>query len=113
MDGKGEVVVGVAMMLMGENSRTVTEAVKAKLEEMQAVAARGDARSIRSTTARRWSTARSRPSRRTWPRARLLVILVLLLLLGDVRAGLVVAVTIPLSMFFAVTVMRGRAPPET
>ena len=30
-DGKGEVVVGVAMMLLGENSRTVTEAVKAKI----------------------------------------------------------------------------------
>src|SRR6185503_11495572 len=30
-DGKGEVVVGIAMMLMGENARTVTAAVKAKL----------------------------------------------------------------------------------
>src|SRR4029078_10255979 len=30
-DGKGEVAVGVTMMLMGENSRTVTEAVKRKV----------------------------------------------------------------------------------
>ena len=35
MDGKGEVVVGVALMLMGENSRAVTERVKAKLAELQ------------------------------------------------------------------------------
>ena len=34
-DGKGEVVVGVAMMLLGENSRTVTAAVKAKLEALK------------------------------------------------------------------------------
>src|SRR4051794_13445900 len=35
MDDQGEVVVGVALMLMGENSRTVTEAVKAKIEELR------------------------------------------------------------------------------
>src|SRR5262249_56190190 len=35
MNGKGEVVVGVALMLMGENSRTVTERVKAKLVALQ------------------------------------------------------------------------------
>src|SRR4029077_9984772 len=34
MDGKGEVVVGVALMLMGENSRVVTERVEARLEEL-------------------------------------------------------------------------------
>src|SRR5688572_3815285 len=34
-DGKGEVVVGVALMLLGENSRTVTLAVKEKLAALQ------------------------------------------------------------------------------
>ena len=34
-DGKGEVAIGVTLMLMGENSRTVTAAVKAKLEAIQ------------------------------------------------------------------------------
>ncbi len=33
-DGEGEVVVGVALMLMGENSRKVTEAVKQKIREL-------------------------------------------------------------------------------
>ncbi|MBS2023218.1 MAG: efflux RND transporter permease subunit, partial [Deltaproteobacteria bacterium] len=35
MDGKGEVVVGVALMLLGENSRTVTQAIKARIAEVQ------------------------------------------------------------------------------
>src|SRR4029079_9723835 len=34
-DGKGEVVVGVTLMLLGENSRTVTQAVKAKLTALE------------------------------------------------------------------------------
>ena len=34
-DGRGEAVVGVVMMLMGENSRAVTEGVKAKIEEIR------------------------------------------------------------------------------
>ncbi len=34
-DGKGEVSVGVALMLMGENSRTVTQAIKDKLAAIQ------------------------------------------------------------------------------
>ena len=35
MDGKGEVAIGVSMMLIGENSRTVTQAVKARLAAMR------------------------------------------------------------------------------
>ena len=34
-DGKGEVVAGIAMMLKGENSRTVVERVKKKIEEIR------------------------------------------------------------------------------
>ncbi len=34
-DGKGEVVTGIAMMLKGENSRTVVERVKKKVEEIR------------------------------------------------------------------------------
>src|SRR5262249_44960962 len=34
-DGKGEIVVGVAMMLIGENSRAVAERVKGRLNEIQ------------------------------------------------------------------------------
>ncbi len=34
-DGKGEVVLGLGFMLMGENSHQVTRAMKAKLEEIK------------------------------------------------------------------------------
>jgi cobalt-zinc-cadmium resistance protein CzcA len=34
-DGRGEAVVGIVMMLLGENSRTVTQEVKAKIEQIR------------------------------------------------------------------------------
>jgi cobalt-zinc-cadmium resistance protein CzcA len=104
-DGEGEVVVGVAMMLMGENSRTVTEAIKVKLAELEPSLPAGTRvepfydrallvdRTIRTVAVNLLEGAG-------------LVILVLLLLLGDLRAGIVVATTIPLSMLFAVIVMN-------
>lgn len=104
-DGQGEVVVGVALMLMGENSRTVTEAVKAKLAAITPALPPGttiEPFSDRSTMVTRTITTVGR----NLLEGALLVILVLLVLLGDLRAGLVVAITIPLSLLFAVTVMK-------
>jgi len=105
MDGEGEVVVGLALMLMGENPREVTEAVKKKLDDMQS--------SLPDGTRIEAFYDRSRLVDRTIATAATnliegaaLVILVLLLLLGDLRAGLVVALVIPLSMLFALIVMR-------
>jgi cobalt-zinc-cadmium resistance protein CzcA len=104
MDGEGEVVVGVAMMLMGENSRIVTERVKARLEELRPTLPAGiriepfyDRSDLVNRTIKTVATNLTEGA--------ILVILVLLVLLGDVRAGLVVAVTIPLSMLFAITLM--------
>jgi cobalt-zinc-cadmium resistance protein CzcA len=105
MDGKGEVVVGVALMLMGENSRVVTERVKAKLEELRPTLPAGiriepfydRAELVNRTIA---------TVGRNLAEGALLVVVVLLLLLGNVRAGLIVAVTIPLSMLFAVILMN-------
>jgi cobalt-zinc-cadmium resistance protein CzcA len=34
-DGRGEAVVGIVMMLMGENSRTVVDAVKTRADEVR------------------------------------------------------------------------------
>ncbi len=104
-NGEGEVVVGVALMLMGENSRTVTEAVKAKLAAIVPTLPEGthiepfyDRAALVDRTIKTVGT--------NLLEGALLVILVLLLLLGDFRAGLVVAVTIPLSLLFAVVVMN-------
>jgi cobalt-zinc-cadmium resistance protein CzcA len=104
-DGKGEVVVGVALMLLGENSRTVTEAVKARLAELQPSLPPGtrvepfyDRSALVERTIGTVAT--------NLLEGAALVILVLLLLLGDVRAGLVVALTIPFSLLFALIVMN-------
>jgi cobalt-zinc-cadmium resistance protein CzcA len=105
MDGRGEVVVGVALMLMGESSRTVTQAVRKKIEELAPTLPRGIVvepfydraelvdRTIHTVV-------------KNLAEGAALVILVLVLLLGNLRAGLIVAVTIPLSMLFALLLMR-------
>ncbi len=104
-DGKGEVVVGVALMLMGENSRTVTAAIKEKLAALAPTLPDGvtiepfyDRTLLVERTIRTVAT--------NLLEGAALVILILLLLLGDLRAGLVVAATIPLSLLFAVIVMN-------
>ncbi len=105
MDAKGEVAVGVAMMLMGENSRTVTRAVEEKVAALQPTLPKGVViepfydRSILVN-----STIHTVAKNLLEGAA--LVIAVLLLLLGDLRAGLIVAVTIPISMMFAVVMMN-------
>lgn len=105
MDAKGEVAVGVALMLMGENSRTVTEAVEHKVATLQPTLPKGvviepfyDRSVLVNSTIRTVA--------KNLIEGAALVITVLLLLLGDLRAGLIVTVTIPLSMMFAVVMMN-------
>src|SRR5581483_12527380 len=93
------------MMLMGENSRAVTEAVKAKLAIIEPSLPKGthvvpfyDRSNLVNRTIHTVG--------KNLIEGALLVILVLFVLLGDVRAGLVVAITIPLSLLFAVLVMN-------
>jgi cobalt-zinc-cadmium resistance protein CzcA len=99
-DGKGEIVVGVAMMLLGENSRAVADRVKQSLAEIQKTMPPGVQieqlydrtdlvnRTIHTVT-------------RNLIEGGLLVIAVLLLLLGSLRSGLIVSLAIPLSMLVA------------
>ncbi|MGV3620957.1 MAG: efflux RND transporter permease subunit [Archangium sp.] len=104
-NGEGEVVVGVALMLLGENSRVVTEAVKQRLDELAPTLPPGTTIEPfydRSTMVMNTIGTVGK----NLLEGALLVVLVLLILLGDLRAGLVVAVTIPLSLLFAVTVMN-------
>ncbi|MBL9042777.1 MAG: efflux RND transporter permease subunit [Myxococcales bacterium] len=107
MDGQGEVAIGVAMMLIGENSRTVTEAVKAKLDALRPSLPPG----IRIEPFYDRSALVDRTIAtvlRNLTEGAALVILVLFLLLGNLRAGLIVACTIPLAMLGAVLVMDAR-----
>lgn len=104
-DGKGEVVIGVAMMLLGENSLTVTGAVKAKLAAIESSLPEGtriEPFYDRSVLVNRTVHTVGK----NLIEGALLVVLVLFLLLGDLRAGIVVATVIPLSMLFALIVMN-------
>ncbi|MEW5993099.1 MAG: CusA/CzcA family heavy metal efflux RND transporter [Candidatus Zixiibacteriota bacterium] len=103
-DGRGEVVTGVVMMLIGENSRVVAQRVKEKLEEIKQSLPPGviiDSYYDRTDLVRK--TIRTVTTNLT--EGGLLVISVLLLLLGNLRGGLIVASAIPLSMLAAFTGM--------
>jgi cobalt-zinc-cadmium resistance protein CzcA len=104
-DGRGEAVVGIVMMLAGENARTVVDRVKERAAALRQGMPPGvtldvfydRTELVRSTIA---TVARNLAF------GGLLVVLVLLLLLGNLRAGLIVAVSIPLSMLVAFIGMR-------
>jgi heavy metal efflux system protein len=103
-DGRGEAVIGMVMMLYGENSREVVERAKARLQEIQATLPEGVKLEIvydRSALIGR--TLKTVLSNLT--EGGLLVIVILLVMLGSVRAGLLVTLAIPLSMMFATNLM--------
>jgi heavy metal efflux system protein len=104
-DGKGETVVGVVMMLIGENGRTVVDLVKAKVREIGPTLPVG----VRIVPYYDRSELISRTINtvmRNLAEGALLVTVVLFLFLGDIRASLIVAAVIPLSMFCAFIGMR-------
>ena len=105
MDGQGEVVVGVAMMLLGENSRTVTEAVKARIAALEPTLPKG--MRIEPFYDRAVLVERTIGTvAKNLAEGAALVILILFVLLGDLRAGLIVAATIPLAMLLAILLMQ-------
>lgn len=103
-DGRGEAVVGMPMMLIGENSREVVERVKARLIEIENTLPQGVKLEIlydRADLINR--TLKTVVTNLTEGGA--LVIIVLLFMLGSFRAGVIVALAIPLSMLFATNLM--------
>lgn len=103
-DGRGETVIGVAMLLKGENSRTVTEAVRERLEAIQPSLPPGIV--IRPFYDRTELVNKTiRTATRNLIEGGLLVIGILFLFLLQLRAGLVVSSAIPLSMLVALVVM--------
>lgn len=104
-DGEGEIVAGIAMMLKGENSRTVVERVKERVEQVKKTLPKGvelipfyDRTELIDRTI--WTVAKNLIE------GAILVIIVLILLLGNWRGSLLVATIIPLSMLFAAILMR-------
>ncbi len=103
-DGRGETVTGVVMMLIGENSRVVAQRVHERLEEIQKTLPPGvEVDTYYDRTELVQKTIRT--VEKNLSEGGLLVIAVLLLLLGNLRGGLIVASAIPLSMLFAFTGM--------
>ncbi len=104
-DGEGEAVTGVVMMLIGENSRTVVNRVKEKVEEIKESLPPGVAI---DTYYDRTELVRNtiKTVTKNLGEGALLVIVILFLILGNFRAGLIVAAAIPLSMLVAFTGMN-------
>ncbi len=99
-NGKGEVVLGLGFMLMGENSHTVTWAMKQRLEEIKAsLPANVQVEPVYDRTELVDFVIRT--VRNNLFEAGLLVVAVLFLMLGNLRASAIVALAIPLSMLFA------------
>jgi cobalt-zinc-cadmium resistance protein CzcA len=99
-----EVVLGTAMLLIGENSRSVAQGVAAKLKEIGKSLPEGViAHTVYDRT--RLVEATIATVRTNLFEGAILVIAVLFLILGNIRAAVATACVIPLSMLFAITGM--------
>ena len=99
-----EIVLGTAMLLIGENSRTVSQRVAARLQEIERSLPEGVvARTIYDRTHLVEATIAT--VERNLLEGALLVIVVLFLILGNFKAAVATACVIPLSMLFTITGM--------
>jgi cobalt-zinc-cadmium resistance protein CzcA len=99
-----EVVLGTVFMLMGENSRTVSRRVAEKMEQINRSLPKGMAAKTvydRTTLVDKTITT----VRQNLFEGALLVIAVLFMFLGNLRAALITALVIPLSMLFTISGM--------
>ena len=104
-DGRGETVGGVVLMLKGASSETTIKNVKARVAEIQQSLPEG--LTIDPFLDRTKLVDRAiHTVVKNLIEGGVIVVLVLLLLLGNLRAGLVVAGMIPLCMLFALGMMR-------
>jgi len=104
-NGEGEVVGGTVMMLKGENSAQVVAAIEARIPTIQKALPEGIV--IEAYLSRSALVGRAMGTVKTnLMEGALIVIFVLVLFLGNWRAGLIVASVIPLCMLFAVILMN-------
>lgn len=104
-NGEGEVVTGIVMMLKGANSSEVVNNVKEKIEQIKKTLPEGvdiepflDRKKLVDNAIGTVTT--------NLIEGALIVIFILILFLGNLRAGLVVASVIPLAMLFAIAMMN-------
>mgnify|MGYP000382978139 CR=1 FL=1 len=104
-NGQGEVVGGQVLMLKGENSFEVVQAVKDRVESIQKSLPEGVIIEPYIDRSELISRATSTVTTNL-VEGGLIVIFILVLLLGNLRGGLIVASVIPLAMLFAMTMMH-------
>ncbi len=104
-NGEGEAVQGLVLGLRGANARDVVEGVRAKLTELAPTLPKGVKVDIFYDRGDLVSRAVGTVSR-SLLEATLLVVVLLVLFLGDWRAALVVALTLPLSALATFLLMR-------
>jgi cobalt-zinc-cadmium resistance protein CzcA len=104
-NGSGEIVLGIVMMLKNENASRVIQRVKTRLADIQKTLPEGV--TIATFLDRENLVNRTiKTVRNNLVEGALIVIFVLVLLVGNMRAGLIIASVIPLSMLFALTMMH-------
>lgn len=105
MDGNGECVGGIAMMLKGANANVVTGELEKRVEKLQKRLPEGV--SIEPYLNRSALVNRNISTVvHNLIEGAIIVFIVLIIFLGNVRAGLIVASVIPLAMLFAFIMMR-------
>ena len=104
-DGEGECVGGIAMMLKGANANVVTKELEKRVAKVQQMLPEGV--SVEPYLNRSELVNRNISTViRNLVEGAIIVFLVLIIFLGNVRAGLIVASVIPLAMLFAFILMR-------
>lgn len=104
-DGEGECVGGIAMMLKGANANVVTQELEKRVVKVQKMLPEGI--SVEPYLNRSELVNRNISTViRNLVEGAIIVFLVLIVFLGNVRAGLIVASVIPLAMLFAFILMR-------
>ena len=96
-NGQGETVSGMVIILRGENGQQIIKEIKAKIAGLKLP---NGAKIIPFYDQSDVIDATTATVRRNLIEAAVLVVVILLIFLGDWRAALVVAVTIPLSLLF-------------
>lgn len=104
-NGKGEVVSGIVMMLKGENSSKVITDVKERIEVIKKTLPEG-VEIVPFLDRQKLVDGAIKTVAKNLAEGALIVIFVLVLFLGNLRAGLVVASVIPLAMLFAISMMN-------
>ncbi|HEY2910133.1 MAG TPA: CusA/CzcA family heavy metal efflux RND transporter, partial [Gemmataceae bacterium] len=99
-DGKGEIVLGLGFMLMGENSHDVTRRLRDKLEQIEPTLPPG-VKIVYLYDRTELVDHVIDTVRANLFEGGLLVIAILFIFLGDIRAGIIVALAIPVSLMFA------------